>query len=212
MWITSASLTSVILCSVLIDLAIGCPQTFKICCGKQLRDEPLDILCYSEVLIVQNRDEEYWAKIRREIKDMCAARYSRAEIDKFLDQKVAPAFHRLSGELLDENTSTEVDFRGSGYYENYVRETGDFFVARDLGIRIIPQDWKMFSYYVFAMSPQRIPFDPTNYPTHFCVFVKKDGEYEFINDINTRTADDVFKDAKMAYDDDRSNMWPLDES
>ncbi len=165
---------------------------------------------YSRQREVDQEEQQYWAKIRADTRYTCGATHSRAEVDEFFALKVSPAFARLSRELVDENTSIH-ETGGSAYFEKYIKATGDFFVIRNLEMRIVPKDWKVFSFSVLAMSPQKIPFDPKNHPTHFCVLVVKDGEYEFIDDLSAITADGIFEDAKMAYYDDRSKISPLTE-
>lgn len=150
-------------------------------------------------------EENYWAKIRADTRNKSTATHSRATIDEFFAQKVSPAFFELGNELIDENASIQ-ETGNPGYSRKYVEATGDFFVVRNLEMRIIPKDWKMFSFNVLAMSPQEIPYDPENYPTHFCVLVAKDGEYEFLDDLNAVTADDIFEDEKAAYYKDRSKI------
>jgi hypothetical protein len=145
-------------------------------------------------------EQKYWAGIRAKTKGKCSARYSKTEIDDFFATKVSPALGRLSRDLVDENTSTQTG--PSSYSEKYVRESDDFFVERSQQLRIIPKDWKMFSYCVLAMTARSIPFPPS----HFCLVIMKDDEYEFIDDINALTADDIFKDAKTAYNDVRSKI------
>jgi hypothetical protein len=150
--------------------------------------------------IAVNNQEEYLANpedeeaVRREMGEKCIAKFEMSDVRAFFAKSVNPAlnaFALLSDPETIDKDRFEIDVRGDPSYHEGVLD-GLPYSAFSLGFCVTTSNW-LFYYSVYTMSPPLAPFGP------YCVFVKSDGKYRTINDLEACSKDALFEDVKRSF-------------
>ncbi|MGZ4864502.1 MAG: hypothetical protein ACXV5H_06540 [Halobacteriota archaeon] len=140
--------------------------------------------------------------MRRDMLDKCDYKYQAADVETFLQEKLAPAFSVFEDEVMDIAKAKGPDFYvdihqfgDTAYHENALEEGGHRvgYAAYSYGARVtIPQG--LFYYSFYAMTRSFSPSGP------YCMFIKRNGDY-YTPDINAVTKEELLDDMKKAFDD-----------
>lgn len=147
-----------------------------------------------------NNQEQYLASpedeeaVRLEMWEKCIGKFEQSEVGAFFAKSVDPAlntFVLLSDPEVFDRDRFEIDMNIRDHYHEGVVD-GVPYSGLSLGFRVTTKNW-LFYYYVYAMSPPSKPFGP------YCVFVKSDGKYRIINDLEACSRDTLFEDVKRSF-------------
>jgi hypothetical protein len=136
------------------------------------------------------------------MREKCVGKFQSAEINQFFDKSVGPVFYTFSGSFKEiigpEAGYFEVGIDGGfAYHEgrDYLekRLEDDRYAMRNFGVHVTTKEW-LFYYYVYATTPRIKPLGPP-----YCVFIKSDGEYRIINDLEACSKDALFEDVKRSF-------------
>jgi hypothetical protein len=140
--------------------------------------------------------------VRLEMREKCVGKFQSAEINQFFDKSVGPALTMFS-QKFKEIIGPEADFfeitfgGGFDYHEgrDHIEERleDDMYYMRDAGVQVTTKD-RLFYYHVYATTPPIKSLGPP-----YCVFIKSDGEYRFINDLGACSKDALFQDVKRSF-------------
>jgi hypothetical protein len=140
--------------------------------------------------------------VRLEMREKCVGKFQSEEISGFFDKSVVPAigmfrdsFKEVIGpEAVFFKIGSDGDFRcheGRDYLEKRLED--DIYYMHDFGVQVTTKDW-FFYYHVYATTPPIKPLGPP-----YCVFIKSDGKYRFINNLEVCSKDALFKDVKRSF-------------
>jgi hypothetical protein len=154
-----------------------------------------------EVISMSNQ-QQYLASpededaVRVEIREKCAGRFQSPKMNEFFDESVGPAFDmflRLFKEIIGPEVDYfEIDLDGKGFHYHESELGVDIYGARTIGARVTTNEW-LFYYYVYAMSIPGTPFGT------YCVFIKSDGKYRFLMNLDACSQDALFEDVKRSF-------------
>ena len=136
------------------------------------------------------------------MREQCVGKFQSAQINEFFDDSVGPAVRRFSNSFA-EIIGPEADYfelhvdGGFAYHEGRdyrrARLEDDAYAMRDLGVHVTTKEW-LFYYHVYATTPPVKPLGPP-----YCLFIKSDGNYRFIRDLEACSKDALFEDLKRSF-------------
>jgi hypothetical protein len=148
-----------------------------------------------EQFVASPEDED---AVRREMREKCIGKFEfeKSEVEAFFANSVQPALYSFvfpaEPAAIDPDgfRATMDNMTNVMYHEGTL--DGVHYGAFSLGFRVTMKD-RLFYYYVYAMSPDWKPLGP------YCVFIKSDGEYRAIDDLETCSGEALFDDIKRSF-------------